>query len=104
MTKSLEGYRVFVNEIIDKDGDAHKLLENAGCEVVLGKPFGEFPAYSEEEMIQYGQNFDVFMGGMRDPYTRRVIEGSTRLQLIAKYGRGVERIDLSAASEKGVLV
>jgi len=104
MPKPSEGSRVFVNEIIDSEGFAHSQLQEAGCEVILGKPFGQFPGYTEEEMIRWGKEVDVFMGGMRDPYTRKVIEGSDRLQLIAKYGRGVEKIDLKAADETGVLV
>ncbi|HYM09811.1 MAG TPA: phosphoglycerate dehydrogenase, partial [Bryobacterales bacterium] len=35
---------------------------------------------------------------------RRVIEGSPALALIAKYGVGVDNIDLAAATERGVLV
>ena len=97
-------WRIFVNEVIDIDRTPLCLLEEAGCEVILGRPMGEFPRYSEEEMIHWAANVDAFMGASRDPYTQRVIAASKRLQLISKFGVGIEKIDLKTASEYGVLV
>jgi D-3-phosphoglycerate dehydrogenase len=49
------------------------------------------------------QDIEVYIvGNARIP--RRVIEGAPALRLIAKFGVGVDNIDLSAAGECGVLV
>lgn len=97
-------WKVFINEVLDREGDTIRLLDKAGCEVILWRPMGEYPGYSEAEMICLAEEVDALMGASRDPYTNKVIAQSKRLQVISKYGGGVEKIDLEAANECGVLV
>jgi D-3-phosphoglycerate dehydrogenase len=97
-------WKIFVNEVLDPEGETLSPLREEGCEVILGKPIGEFPGYSEEEMLHICKGVDGLMGASRDPYTGKVIASSRRLQVISKYGIGVEKIDLKAADQHGVLV
>jgi len=59
---------------------------------------------SEEELLAYAGQFDGTICG-DDRYTRRVIEACRpRLQVISKWGTGIDSIDQVAASELGVMV
>jgi D-3-phosphoglycerate dehydrogenase len=44
------------------------------------------------------------MGASRDSYTRKFMESVKRLRVVSKYGIGVEKIDIKAATENGILV
>ncbi len=46
---------------------------------------------------------DGLLAGL-DEITARVLEGATRLRVIARYGVGADRIDLAAAAARGVVV
>ncbi len=81
-------------------------LEQAGCEVILGRSFDRFPgdAYSEEELIELLRDADAALVSTRDRITRRVLANLPRLKIVAKATIGVEKIDLDAAAELGILV
>lgn len=82
------------------------LLEEEGCEVILGRSFDRFPGleYSEEELIELLQDADAVLVSTRDRITDRVLEACSRLRIVAKSTIGVEKIDLESASRLGVLV
>lgn len=46
---------------------------------------------------------DGFIAGL-DAIDRAALEGADRLQVIARYGVGVDNVDLDAAAEKGIIV
>ena len=83
-----------------------KPLEDAGCEVVLGKSFDQFPGevYSEQDLIDLLRDADVALVSTRDRITRQVLESSPRLKLVVKATIGVEKIDLEAAADLGIVV
>jgi phosphoglycerate dehydrogenase-like enzyme len=88
-------------------GDSHKFLEEIGCEVVLGKPEWHVPGgYHEAEVAQYAEGASALYGtSMRaTPISRRVLEASPDLRIVAKGTVGVDEIDLDAAEELGILV
>lgn len=59
---------------------------------------------SEEEILVHAGSFDGTICG-DDRYTRRVIEACTpRLSVISKWGTGIDSIDQTAASERGVMI
>ncbi|MGD0918250.1 MAG: hydroxyacid dehydrogenase [Thermodesulfobacteriota bacterium] len=99
-------WKVFVSEPIDYRGLTHKVLENAGCEVIIGRPTWKYPSwkYSDDELIEACQDVDAVMGASRDSYTRKFMESVQRLRVIGKYGIGVEKIDIEAATDNGILV
>lgn len=75
-------------------------LSQAGFEVL------ESPSdrpLREEELLGLVKDVDAMIVGL-DEVTRRVIEAAKSLRVIAKYGVGVDNIDLEAASEHGIFV
>ena len=99
-------WKVFIAEPMDFDGTTHKAIEESGCEVIMGRPMWKYPdwKYSDDELIEACQDVDGVMGASRDNYTRRFMESVKRLRVISKYGIGVEKIDIKAATENGILV
>jgi phosphoglycerate dehydrogenase-like enzyme len=82
-------------------------LEGSGCEVALGDTTWQLPR---------GRYEDAFAGAARDavalmgtsirhtPVSRRIMEGSQRLRIVAKYTVGVDDVDVEAATDLGILV
>jgi len=83
----------------DTPGPHHEFLESQGYEIVR-----ERGPLSEERMLELAGEFDGFLCG-DDGITRAVIEKSRpRLRVIAKYGIGLDKIDLPATREHGIPV
>jgi D-3-phosphoglycerate dehydrogenase len=83
----------------DTPGVHHDLLAKAGLEVVR-----ERGPLSEARMLELAGQFDAYLCG-DDALTRAVIQKSLpRLKAISKYGIGIDKIDLKAATEMGVPV
>jgi len=101
------GFRVgIVNRILltttsfqDTKGEHQELLKSAGFEVVT-----ERGPLSEERMLDLSGDFDAFLCG-DDAITEAVLDRSLpRLRLISKYGIGVDKIDVDAATRKNIPV
>lgn len=58
---------------------------------------------SEEELLRIIGQFDGVIAG-DDPFTARVLEQGKRLKVLAKWGIGVDGIDLKAAERLGIPV
>ena len=83
----------------DTPGPHHKLLESTGAEVIRAR--GPLP---ESRMLELAGEFDAFLCG-DDEITQAVIDKSLpRLKIIAKYGIGVDKIDVPYAAEKNIPV
>lgn len=83
----------------DTPGPYHELLESTGAEIVRER--GPLP---ESRMLELAGEFDAFLCG-DDEITRAVIDKSLpRLKIIAKYGIGVDKIDVAYATEKSIPV
>jgi D-3-phosphoglycerate dehydrogenase / 2-oxoglutarate reductase len=81
----------------DTPGDHHSLLDSAGFEIVRER--GPLP---ESRMLELAGEFDAFLCG-DDEITRAVIDKSLpRLKVISKYGIGLDKIDVTYASEKKI--
>src|SRR5260370_27257496 len=99
--------QVFIFAPADRDGDTHRQLERANCELVLGKASWEPPVGDNEaEIAALAQFADALIGTSirSSPISRRVMESSERLRIVAKYTIGVDDIDVEAATELGILV
>ena len=83
-----------------------KTLEEAGCEVVLGRSFDAFPGepYDEDELIGLLRDAEAAIVSTRERVTRRVLEACPQLKIVAKATIGIEGIDLDAATDLGILV
>ncbi|HZZ59486.1 MAG TPA: phosphoglycerate dehydrogenase [Opitutaceae bacterium] len=83
----------------DTPGAHHSLLEQAGFDLVR-----ERGPLSEARMLELAGQFDAFLCG-DDAITAAVIRKSVpRLKVISKYGIGLDKIDLKAATENHVPV
>lgn len=83
----------------DTPGPHHDLLESTGAEIVRER--GPLP---ESRMLELAGEFDAFLCG-DDEITKDVIDKSLpRLKIIAKYGIGVDKIDVPYATEKKIPV
>ncbi len=78
----------------DTPGPHHDMLVAKGYEIVRER--GPLP---ELRMLELAGNFDAFLCG-DDAITRAVLEKSLpRLKVVAKYGIGLDKVDVSAATE-----
>ncbi len=62
-----------------------------------GRPLGE------DDLISKLEGCDGFLAGL-DYITAKVLTQTTALKAISRYGAGVDRVDIEAAKEKGILV
>lgn len=75
-------------------------LEAAAGEVIYnttGRP------YTAAELVALIPSIDGYIAGL-DVIDRSVIEAASQLRVIARYGVGVDAIDLEAARQKGIIV
>jgi D-3-phosphoglycerate dehydrogenase len=78
----------------DTPGEHHKLFKQAGFELVR-----ERGPLTEQRMLELVGDIDGFLCG-DDAITRAVLEKALpRLQVISKYGIGLDKIDVAAATE-----
>ncbi len=78
----------------DTPGSHHDLLASRGYEIVRER--GPLP---ESRMLELAGDFDAILCG-DDDITRAVLEKSLpRLKVLAKYGIGLDKIDLASATE-----
>lgn len=83
----------------DTPGEHHDLLDAEGYELVC-----ERGPLSEERMMELVGDLDAFLCG-DDAITAAVIDQALpRLRVIAKYGIGVDKIDMEHATAKGLPV
>jgi D-3-phosphoglycerate dehydrogenase len=83
----------------DCPGDHHALLESTGAGIVRER--GPLP---ESKMLELAGDFDAFLCG-DDEITQAVIDKALpKLKIIAKYGIGVDKIDVAYATEKKIPV
>ncbi len=83
----------------DTPGVHHDLLAKAGFDIVR-----ERGPLSESRMLELAGQFDAYLCG-DDALTRAVITKSLpRLKVISKYGIGLDKIDVKAATDLGVPV
>lgn len=74
-----------------------KILLDIGVEVI------EAQCKTEDEVIEKAKGVDGLIVE-RSPITRKVIESLHKLKVVARYGVGVDVVDLKAASEHNVFV
>jgi D-3-phosphoglycerate dehydrogenase len=99
-------WRVFLPDPWVWEGWMLEALEAAGCELTLGVPAFEPGArpLSPAEMASHLANADGMVVHSRERIVAEALRDAHRLQVIAKMGIGVERIDVRAATAAGILV
>ncbi|MFL6798991.1 MAG: NAD(P)-dependent oxidoreductase [Xanthobacteraceae bacterium] len=84
-----------------------KALEGMGCEVLLGDRRWQLPRGShEDEVVEAARDAVALMGTSirHTPISRRIMQASQRLRIVAKYTVGVDDIDVDAATDLGIMV
>jgi len=81
-------------------GPALELLRSFSTDLVFNPT--ERPL-SGDELIPLISGCEGFIAGV-DFVTRKVIENAPALKVISRYGVGIDRVDLEAAKERGVVV
>jgi D-3-phosphoglycerate dehydrogenase / 2-oxoglutarate reductase len=82
-------------------------LEGLGCELVFGDRDWQLPRTAHEDaVVEAARDVVALMGtSMRHtPISRRIMQASQRLRIVAKYTVGVDDIDTDAATDLGVMV
>ena len=97
--------RVCVYVPIDSSGDSHSQMQQAGCEVVLGKTSWR-TGIDRDTLLAISRGADALLGATikPEPIGRAFFEQFSTLRIVAKYTIGVEDIDLDAATDLGILV
>jgi D-3-phosphoglycerate dehydrogenase len=80
---------------------AKEMLEKAGHTVVLNK--SDMPYYSFEQLRPLVADIDAAIIGM-DRWDEEIFALAPRLKAIARFGVGIDNIDLSAARQRGIKV
>ena len=78
--------------------DAIKIMKNAGYDVIYK------PEISHEELLREIEEYDAIIVRSRTKVTRDIIERAKNLKLIVRAGVGLDNINLSATSERGIVV
>lgn len=81
--------------------DAIKLLERNGHQVILNNH--DMPYYSFDELAVWAPEIDGAIIGM-DQWNEAVFQLAPKLKILARFGVGVDNIDLEAAKRHGVQV
>ncbi|MGE0626922.1 MAG: NAD(P)-dependent oxidoreductase [Hyphomicrobiaceae bacterium] len=98
---------MFAPETPGKLSGSEARLQEAGCEIVHGAAGWHTPqGNNEAEMIAMTSGADALMGTSirSSPITRRIMEASETLRIVAKYTIGHDDIDVAAATDLGIIV
>jgi D-3-phosphoglycerate dehydrogenase len=82
------------------DGSHHEFLRENGCEVTLHPPASPLSAPELSRLIP---GYDGLILGL-DYCDGAVIAASDRLRAISRYGSGVDRVDVDAATRHGIVI
>src|SRR3954466_15306333 len=89
----------------DTPGKHHDVLKASGFEVVRAR--GPLPEQAMLDLVKSNDGFDGFLNG-DDAITAKVIDqslaSSRKLRVIAKYGVGLDSIDVKYATDKRIPV
>src|SRR4029077_16772933 len=91
----------------DPTSAAHKIQEDAGCELILGKANWDTPQGNDEaEMAKLAEGCDALMGtSIRStPITQQIMKASKNLRVLAKFTIRVDDVDVDSAMEMGIVV
>ena len=97
----MAGLKVLIFAPVDETGESHGKLKNAGCELVLGEASWHNPqGDNEDQMCRMAQGAVALKGTSirSSPISRKIIETSPDLRIVAKYTIGVDDVDVAAVN------
>ena len=78
---------------------------SAGIRAVLDErndvEYDEFTERSEDNIVQHIGNYDAVILGTT-PFTARIIEATSRLKIVSRFGVGYDNVDLDALTREGI--
>ncbi len=98
--------KVFVFAPVELE-DCHAQLQKFGCDLLFGKADWHSPqGNNEDELVQFAQGSDALLGTSirSSPISRKIMEASPHLRIVAKCTVGTDDVDVAAATELGILV
>jgi D-3-phosphoglycerate dehydrogenase len=75
-------------------------FKDHGCQVDL-LPLGK--TATQDELISYAKKYHAMIIGL-DDINSKVLMAAENLKVVTKHGAGIDNIDLSAATQKGIMV
>lgn len=101
-TKDLSEYRVLVTPTtFGKDDPALKLTLVKTVGEVIYNPLNR--PLTSSELVPLVKDVDGYIAGL-DQIDSSVLGAANRLKVIARYGVGVDRVDVEAATKRGIVV
>jgi phosphoglycerate dehydrogenase-like enzyme len=109
----LSSYRVLVNprSYATSQPLSARILASDSIEKVCGDVFRsrghelvELPGISKEDLLNVIHEYDGIVVRSRTKVTKEIIDAGTKLKMIGRAGTGVDNIDTSYATNKGILV
>jgi phosphoglycerate dehydrogenase-like enzyme len=82
-------------------------LEGMGCEIIFGDRDWQLPRTTHEDAVVDAARDAVALMGTsirHTPNSRRIMQATQRLRIVAKYTVGVDDIDTEAATDLGIMV
>src|SRR5947209_2517535 len=95
-----------MSDLVVRKADPGVIEVGAAERAVLGEVGArlvERPCLTEEELIVYGQAAAAILT-LDEPLTARVIASLERCRVISRFGIGVDKVDLDAATAAGIVV
>lgn len=99
--------KIFVFAPVEQADECHQKLEKYGCNLSMGQAGWHSPqGDNERDMIEMAKDANALMGTSirSSPITRKIMETSPNLRVVAKCTVGTDDIDVDAATELGILV
>jgi len=99
--------KVYVYIPSDKDGTSHKVLEQAGCDLMFGDPTWRAARGATIDTFQSkGPGAVALLGARMEGLNmdRSALSPFPDLRIIARYNIGYDDIDLDACTDMGILV
>ncbi len=88
--------KILITDPIEKS--CIEILQSAGFDV------NHKPGLKEEEIISIIGEYNVLIVRSGTKVTKKIIDSSTNLELIARAGAGVDNIDVASATHRGIIV
>jgi D-3-phosphoglycerate dehydrogenase len=81
-------------------------LEKAGCVIVSGKNYDDFPSYkyNRHELLELIGDADILLPSGREMTSADILDSCEKVQAVVKTSIGIETVDVEAATELGILV
>lgn len=94
----MAGPKIVISDYVWDNVDVERSILGADADVVA------LHAKNEEEFLEAAEDCDALLNTYAGPITQRTMARMTRCKIIARYGIGVDTIDLDAATAAGIIV